>query len=321
MNISIVIVTGNRDRLLCRLLRELLQQSHKSIEVVVVIGPGSQATWQAVKEIPCNLKTVSCPVKNIARARNTGAQKAAGELVGFIDDDAMPASKNWAAGFSDFFEKDTSCAYAAAGGQVLYRDSSVEEFHDHNNTVNDYGQFAVPGLNMNNAMVSSRWVLRVPGCNAFFRRSGLEQVKGFDEAYRYYHDETDICFRLNKVGIKTAYLENSAARHYDAKEERPLLYRRPWRNIAFSDAYYCMKNALDPLPEKIVKTLRSLPARHYVKEAQIAETQGRTSSSEAKKVHRLLVKGWTSGIFTGLLKKRTLPRFEVKPDNFTDFRK
>ncbi len=291
------------------------------MEIVVVIGPGSQATWQAVKEIPGNLKTVYCPARNIARARNIGAQKAAGELIGFIDDDAMPASKNWVAGFCDFFEKDTSCAYAAAGGQVLYRDSSVEEFHDHNNTVNDYGQFAVPGLKMDTAMVSSRWVLRVPGCNAFFRRSSLRQVKGFDEAYRYYHDETDICFRLTKMGIKTAYLENSSVRHYDAKGKKPLLYRRPWRNIAFSDAYYCMKNGLDPLPQKIVKTLRSLPARHYVKEAQIAGTQGQTSSSETKKIKRLLVKGWASGIFTGLLKRRMLPDFEVKPDNFMDFRR
>jgi hypothetical protein len=121
--------------------------------------------------------------------------------------------------------------------------------------------------------------------------------------------------------MKTAFVEDGQVKHYDAKEQRPLLYRRPWRNIACSDTYYCMKNALDRLPERMAKTLRSLPLRHYVRELQIAEKNGLCPSSDGRRIRGLLVKGWAAGLFAGLLKPRSLAHFEGQGGHFKDFRK
>jgi glycosyltransferase involved in cell wall biosynthesis len=86
--VSVIIPSCDRPQLLRRAIQSVVNQSLKSIEILVVLN----GTNDGVKEleqlgIP-ELRVISLPTKvGPASARNTGVQQAKGEWVAFLDDD------------------------------------------------------------------------------------------------------------------------------------------------------------------------------------------------------------------------------------------
>jgi hypothetical protein len=52
-----------------------------------------------------------------------------------------------------------------------------------------------------------------PGVNSAFRRVAFLEVGGFDEAYEYYYDETDLCCRLVDAGWLTRQMPGAVVHH------------------------------------------------------------------------------------------------------------
>src|SRR5262245_21476698 len=90
MRISIVVSTINRCAMLRQTLESLRQQRYRDFEVVVVNGPSNDGTVALLEEWRGVIKIADCPVANLAVSRNIGINFAAGDIVGFIDDDAIP---------------------------------------------------------------------------------------------------------------------------------------------------------------------------------------------------------------------------------------
>jgi glycosyltransferase involved in cell wall biosynthesis len=89
--VSVVVVSNGRpDALRCCLLG-LSQIDHANCELIVVAGAVSRPAI-AKSRLAERIKTVACDVAKISVARNAGLGKAAGHIVAFIDDDAVPES-------------------------------------------------------------------------------------------------------------------------------------------------------------------------------------------------------------------------------------
>ena len=84
-----VIVSRGRADLLKRCLLGVSQLQYESFEVVVVADPSGV---MAALEMPFaeDLKIVPFDEPNISAARNLGIGHAAGDIIAFIDDDAVP---------------------------------------------------------------------------------------------------------------------------------------------------------------------------------------------------------------------------------------
>ena len=54
----------------------------------------------------------------------------------------------------------------------------------------------------------------IMGADMFFRRNIFEMINGFDEDFFLYYEETEICFRLNKLGYKIVWNPNTSIIHY-----------------------------------------------------------------------------------------------------------
>ena len=87
--VSIVIVSRKRPEALRRCLTGVEQLQYAPFEVIVVADPAGIAV---ARDMPCGdtLKLVAFDTPNISAARNLGIAEAAGEVVAFIDDDAVP---------------------------------------------------------------------------------------------------------------------------------------------------------------------------------------------------------------------------------------
>ena len=85
MDASVVVVSHGRPKWLARCLRALRQLVHPTFEIVVVADTAS------LRQVDVSgTKATAFDVANISKARNLGLSQSAGQMLAFIDDDAVP---------------------------------------------------------------------------------------------------------------------------------------------------------------------------------------------------------------------------------------
>lgn len=89
ISIGVVIPTKNRPQLVQRAVNSAREQTHKNIEIIVVIDGEDRATVTALEAIAdARIKIVQLPEsKGGGAARNAGVKEARGEWIAFLDDD------------------------------------------------------------------------------------------------------------------------------------------------------------------------------------------------------------------------------------------
>lgn len=219
--VSVVVVSRNRPDALYRCVLGLSQLQFNPFEVIVVADAAGVA---ALGAFDGQIKTVLFDEANISAARNLGVAHAAGEVIAFIDDDAVP-EPTWLSFLMVPFERQD---VAAVGGFVLGRngisfqwkarvlDSSGHatgiEIDDTHPTV------LTPPLNH---------AVKTEGTNMAIRRDVLVTLDGFDPAYHFYLDETDLNMRLARGGYITAIAPLAQVHHGFAQSRRRRADRVP----------------------------------------------------------------------------------------------
>lgn len=239
--VSVVVVSRGRPQALLRCLAGLEQQFHPGFEVVVVADPSGIA---AVAASPFGGRAKSVPFDqaNISQARNLGIAHAAGDLIAFIDDDAV-AEPSW---LKSLILPFADPQVAAVGGYVLGRNGI--KFQWKARTVD--GTAATTDL----ALADQDWTLpdagpgravRTEGTNMAVRRTVLVDLGGFDPAFAYYLDDTDLNIRLQERGLRTAIVPSALVHHGSDASDRRRDDRMPrdLTNIGTSSAVFLRKHA------------------------------------------------------------------------------
>jgi len=194
--ISVVVCTYTRARAseLLDALRSLREQSVCPREVIVVVDHNRALLEFVRAEAPDAIAIENDAAPGLAGARNTGVRAAHGEVVAFLDDDALAAS--------DWIER-LAAAYRdprvfGAGGAVLpvfdgRRPGWMPAEFDW-----------VVGCSYRGQPVKRSPVRNLIGANMSFRREAIERVGGFADglgrvgADRLGCEETDLCIRLGQ---------------------------------------------------------------------------------------------------------------------------
>src|SRR5580704_8132994 len=96
LRVSVVINTYNRSSSLKAVLHSLHRQNYPHFEIIVVNGPSTDGTMELLEQYRQSIRVGTCADRNLSVSRNVGIQMAHGELVAFIDDDAVP-DEDWLA--------------------------------------------------------------------------------------------------------------------------------------------------------------------------------------------------------------------------------
>ena len=89
--VSIVINTLNRAVELQKTLKSMLWLDYPGeFEVIVVNGPSKDNTDTVIASWLPHIRTGKCEIANLSVSRNIGICMAQGDIVAFIDDDAIP---------------------------------------------------------------------------------------------------------------------------------------------------------------------------------------------------------------------------------------
>jgi glycosyltransferase involved in cell wall biosynthesis len=240
--VSVVVPTRGRAQLLKNCLQSLLAQDYpKDRFEIVIVEDGTNEAEKIVIEcingstVP--VQYVWIPHSGLAVARNVGAEKSTGEIVAYIDDDAL-AVPRWLNLLVEALHVDGA---GGAGGRVSpdYPDNSLLSEVDADGQLKSSGN--------NSTLAGIHEVAFVPGGNMAFWRRYLTEVNGFDGAYTKrgcWREETDLCVRLRRKGHRIFYTSAAEVAHRAARWDNPLERVSPSRisGMVEDDAYFRVKN-------------------------------------------------------------------------------
>jgi len=234
---AVVISHGHRDEL-AESLPALLPQ----VDEVVVIAnlPGSAPADALGARVIENARPAS-----FAANINAGTRATRGELVLVSNPDAIPEPGAITA-LREFVEAHDRCG--VAGPQLVNPDGSWQPSRRSFPTVRGTLVRRTPLRRLRPPLEHQRdhyllgerpsepvpadWMLG--GC-LLLRRSMLDELGGFDEGFRMYGEEIDLCYRAAKAGWERWYVPAAVVRHrWDAATDQRFLTRRTlwhWRGI------------------------------------------------------------------------------------------
>ncbi|MGA2720212.1 MAG: glycosyltransferase family A protein, partial [Candidatus Acidiferrales bacterium] len=105
LTVSVVINTYNRAASLDATLRSLRRLNYPRFEGIVVNGPSTDNTMDVLRAHASSTRVGTCSDRNLSVSRNVGIDMARGDLVAFLDDDAVP-DENWLNDAVDAFDSE-----------------------------------------------------------------------------------------------------------------------------------------------------------------------------------------------------------------------
>jgi len=207
--VSVVIVSRDRPEALRRCLLGVAQLQYPAFEIVVVGDPLGIKVAQGMP-FAADLKLVPFDVPNISAARNLGIVQAAGDIVAFIDDDAVPEPQWLRHLVAPAAQRDV----AAMGGFVRGRNGI--SFQWKARSLDHLGEAHPLNLHQDLPTVlhpPKGHAIKTEGTNMAFRRDVLIELGGFDPGFHYFLDETDLNMRLARAGHATALVPLAEVHH------------------------------------------------------------------------------------------------------------
>ena len=217
LRISVVVASRGRPAMLARCLSALEQLIWPAFEVVVVADKAGRDVLSGRTDI----KLVACDQPNLSLARNLGISSSAGEIIAFIDDDAVPEPM-WLHALGNSFE---DAAVGAATGPVLGRNGI--SLQSGAQTILTNGRTTDALRDPSRRRMNGDRAPKTVGTNMAFRADLLRSAGGFDESYRYYMEDSDLNVRLGKLGALTAYEPLALVHHATAPSRRRRSDRTP----------------------------------------------------------------------------------------------
>lgn len=247
--VSVVISTLDRIATLPTTLESLRWLSYPGeFEVVVVAGPSTDGTDAHLASWGEDITVVRCPEANLSRSRNLGIAAAAGEIIAFIDDDAVPEPE-WLAELITAYDDPR---VGAAGGFVVDHtgigyQSTFSSFNRLGDPIDSYG-LPASGLVFPFSFAFPHLI----GTNTSFRRSALEAVGGFDEEIEYFLDDTDVVVRVMDRGHGIEQVAGAHVHHKFAPSHirGPARVARNRYSVIKNRTYFSSRHAspfLDPV--------------------------------------------------------------------------
>ena len=242
LSFSIVINTYDRAHTLRNSLESLRFLRHKNFEVIVVNGPSMDGTEAILAEYSQEIRIGRCPEANLSKSRNIGIAMSCGDVICFMDDDAVP-EPDW---LNQLEVGYTNPRIAAVGGFI--RDHTGVSYQSKVVVCDRYADAyffdSIADANVTDGPFPSKY-LTLTGTNSSFLRDILVEIGGFDEEYAYFLDETDVIVRLVDAGYLVRYVPNAEIHHKFAESHLRTTTKIP-KSIYLpvrSKTYFCLKNA------------------------------------------------------------------------------
>lgn len=211
--LSIVIVLYNKAHLDLLCFESVLQNADVPYELVLVDNRSSDRTHELLDRLDGVEIIRNSENRGFGFACVQGAEKARGEYLLFLNNDAVLGAKSLSVVLRDFSDK----TIGAIGGKILLADGRLQEAGSivwNDGSAWGYGRGDDPNLPRYNFR---RPVEYCSGAFLFTPRPLFHELGGFDERFfPAYYEDTDYCFKVWERGLKVVYEPRAFIHHYES---------------------------------------------------------------------------------------------------------
>ena len=244
--VSIVIPTHNRKESVVRLLKQIINNDYKKLEIIVVDDASSDGTYEFIQsEIKDPRLKIIQNKKNLfaAASKNVGAEKAQGEFIFFIDDDNVVSNHL----ISNLVKVISSDEKIGEVGPVMYFYSKKNKIFwagTNRNMLTSKTNFRLNFKNLSNTKVwDTDDVL-----NAYMVRSSVvknHKIK-FKDKLGIMYEESDYAYRIRKLGYLVKVVRDAKIYHdvedWSGKKNKTAFLYHTMKDIR--RPYYTARNRL-----------------------------------------------------------------------------
>ena len=212
MQISVIIVNYNTEQLTLDCLKSIYEHTIEvDFEIIIVDNASSDNSVEAIKASYPLVKVIESN-KNLGfgRANNLGAKYAQGEYLFLLNSDTLLIENTLSVLYT--FMKDRESENIGACGVSLLNGQQQKTI--------SAGHF--PSLLQEFSLAFSipkdedvKEVDYICGADIFIKKELFNELKGFDEDYFMYFEETDLFFRLKSKGYSSVILTNHHLIHLE----------------------------------------------------------------------------------------------------------
>jgi len=239
--ISVVVCTYNRANLLRKALHSLAGQTlDEPLYEVLIINNNSTDNTRIVAEefvrLNKNFRLLNENKQGLSHARNRGWKEAKGEIIAFLDDDAVACGK-WLKSYIDVFESHNP---GCAGGKI-----EIEWEIERPKWLSDHYLKFLGYLDIS----ETAQFLRKPslyGGNFAIRKSTLKELNGFNTEFGRGksdlagNEEIELQNRLINIGKTVYYNPDSIIYHFASSSRLKLSWfikRSYWQGVSDAKVY------------------------------------------------------------------------------------
>lgn len=251
--LSVIVCTHNRANLLKKCLESLTEQTYSNIEIIVIDNNSTDNTKDVASQFSKVLYYFESKV-GLSHARNTGYEKANGNYVAYIDDDAY-APREWC---EQIIKNIHEHPFDVCGGKILpYYESKKPIWFDDRLEIRNYGKTGfVP---------RDKIRFGFPGSNIILKKEHIVNFGGFDPNLGMsgnkigLGEETSLCLKISKQHNKFYHDSDLFVYHFTPKKNTTLSYRIKRNYAAGASAVLIQNKSLF----QILKKMTTLSAFNF----------------------------------------------------------
>lgn len=234
-SVSIIIPTYKRKESVLRLLKSLVREKVKPLEVVIVeqAENNKDSYSKIARKYQISLRYFFLSNPSTPKAMNTGVKVANGKFILFLDDDVVVQNEILQAHINNFRDP----MVAATVGRSITRGQRVQRNRKDTGRITWLGHFT-DGFSSK----IRQYVDTVIGCNSCWRKDIYIALGGIDEQFtgNAMRLESDFSLRAKQRGYKIIFEPSALVKHYRAETggARKTEGRLQWYFDFFSNEVY-----------------------------------------------------------------------------------
>lgn len=285
MKVSVIICTYGMERMpyLVETVRSVLKQSYSNYEILIVSDNNEELLFQLHRnfdDLGDAVRILTSNEKGLSNARNIGIKHSTGEIIAFIDDDAL-ADPEW---LSNLIRNYKDSTVVGAGGIIkpIWVGNRPKWFPEELDWI--------VGCTYKGHPKGRCEVRNVIGCNMSFRKSIFEQIGLFENKIGRVGkkllagEETELCMRIldNKPGFKIIYDPDAIVYHKVPKNRQTLRYVLRRASSEGISKGYIRKMSKDKEREKVLSIEQGY--LHYVTSQRLQSILGNDTTRRSLKI-------------------------------------
>ncbi len=211
IDISVLIVNYNTAELVKKCVESVLKQQNVNFEIIVIDNQSHDDSVAVLRQFEPRITLVANQDnKGFGRANNQAFKLSQGRYLFMLNPDAVCLTE------LDLFNAvkfmDANVQYGLVGTRIVNAENQLEH-----TAYKHYPRQKQTSANFANLPGEIATVL---GASMIARRDIFSDIKGFDEDFFLYGEETDLCLRIRKQGFAIGYCDAVTVQHIGSASEK-----------------------------------------------------------------------------------------------------